>query len=122
MKLLDAIFNPDNGGVFATVQAGTGFIYLREEDLEPILKFVKGLRYNDFDGRKVSVYLRKLVRNKELFGLRFGREYSPVMYLTVPNEIAKRVIGELSGGVKAKETDIAGYYGETRTVIRAWWD
>jgi hypothetical protein len=54
---------------------------------EPVLRFVQGIKaYNAFKGPKVAAFLRKHLHDAKhgpIIHIRFGREYSPVLYLTL---------------------------------------
>jgi hypothetical protein len=47
------------------------------------LLFVRGLEYNKFDGKKLATCIEHLVLQNLVSKFRFGREYSPVLYVTV---------------------------------------
>lgn len=101
---------------------------------DPIIKFMreekngKPLRYNDFNGGRVANFLDGLIDNGDAVGFRFGREYSPVLYLTVSQwvlqskrtpEQMKVAIARIMEGFKALKADEVSCDGNT---IRAWWD
>jgi hypothetical protein len=110
--LLKAIFGDENGGVFATVTVSS--------DAEPALAFMETLQYNAFDGLFVAPYLRGLFKDGNLLRLRFGREYGPVLYLTVKNACSNQV-QEALRKLCADEVDVVSGDAETH-VIRAWFD
>jgi hypothetical protein len=83
--------------------------------------------YNEFQGKKVAKVLQKL---KEVKNVKFGRESSPVVYVSVPSWEKGQAIPELKKKqLKEKikkafaETDpdeVMDEYGGT--AIRFWWD
>jgi len=104
------------------------------------------LTYNDFDGELVARFLRERM-GKEIIGLNFGREYSPVLYLRLRSQgdaeseyaVDEKKIAEIIKSLKRLGADELwvekrqlkvchdGKYenaqnGSHGRVIRAWWD
>jgi hypothetical protein len=136
-KLVTQIF-AQNDEIRATVEAQT-IVNSDRPYYEPVLKGLQAVEYNAFDGAKVEPWLRgKLLAEVEdgpVISFRFGREYSPVLYLDVaraekvgandnrkltPRErrqIALAIVAEAKATLEADEAHV-----ESPGVIRLWWD
>ena len=83
--LLEVIYQ-DCQTPFATVEVPT--IAGCDNPLyEQVLRFIQGIKvYNGFKGPKVAAFLRQHIHDAKhgpIIHIRFGREYSPVLYLTL---------------------------------------
>jgi hypothetical protein len=90
-------------------------------------------RFNFFIPAKVIEYLTKAVKANDICEIRFGREYSPAMYLTVSMlnkrherltdaifaAKKERVLAEIK---KAIGPDEVWFTGKDTAEIRCWWD
>ena len=104
------------------------------------------LSYNEFRGDKVATYLETML-GKEIIGMDFGREYSPVLYLRLrlPNNdsdsecaVDKTKLAKIIKSLKKLGADelsveesqhipchdgkVEETEGKKKMVIRAWWD
>ena len=149
-RFLERLFSDEDSVMYATT-GSTEFSAGREfgPQTKQILAFMspatgKPLIYNDFNGDNVAGYL-ETVLSKEIIGMEFGREYSPVLYLRLrlsidPDSeyaVDKAKLAKIIKSLKklgADELSIEesqhipchdGKVGETegrKMVIRAWWD
>lgn len=81
-KLLQIIYAEDS----AVMRAHVPFSISEHEEKEykPILAWIKTLDYNNFEGHKVVALLERLaLEDRVTTNVRFGREYSPVVYVDV---------------------------------------
>lgn len=83
-ELLNLIYN-ENADVdaFAYVESFTRDC--NKNQYTNILSWMRDLNYNDFHGKEIVPVIERLIKNGNLLSFRFGREYSPVIYLTVHN-------------------------------------
>jgi hypothetical protein len=96
---------------------------------EPLKELFAAMRkvgcYNNFDPAKVIAYLTKAVKLDDICHIRFGREYSVVLYLTVSMSKAhfakkkERVLANIKKALNANEV---WFTGADNTEIRVWWD
>ncbi len=134
-KFLEALF----GERTQVMRATTGWREMspgpKSPETEAILGFVNDLEYNEFHGAKVAKFLWDHL-GKDVWGLDFGREYSPVLYL----EVKMEAVAEIIKGLKALGADELfadrlsrhvcheGDFHKSTVhrpkfmVIRAWWD
>lgn len=112
----------------------------RPQDLALAIRMIPG--YNNFDGANVAQAVMALHERGMLMDASFGREGSPVLYLTVPYWTHQRsnaerfsaqgeripdetqrayldAINEIMRGLKADEISESEPSGNT---VRAWWD
>jgi hypothetical protein len=131
--LLATIFDDDCETPCAFVSVST--VASDKSRYEPVLKFIEKLNYNDFNGKAVAAFLRKNIlaenKNGAIVDIRFGREYSPVLYLTISaydfkkdkkltdkerEKLGLRILGRIKRELKPNELRLDG------RVIRAWFD
>ena len=155
-RFLERLFSDEDGIMHAT----TGSMeFFTESEFGPqtqqILGFMRNawgsnnpLSYNEFQGDKVAAYLETML-GKEIIKMDFGREYSPVLYLTLRNQTNDPDLAKYAGDEKklvkiikdlkrlgADELSVeqgwlkschdgkyaAGKSGPGQWIIRAWWD
>lgn len=88
------------------------------EDLKQLFAFMTKLNYNAFDGKNVVPFLKKNI--DKISNIRFGREYSPVLYIKlcrdVDNEAFKNAVQE------ALHPDENDFYATAPSELRVWFD
>ena len=136
-KLIKQIFD-QTATMMATVECQT-IADCDKKNYEPILLGIRAIEnYNEFDGAKVENWLRsRLVDGNRgpITSIRFGREHSPVLYLTVTGsvrksngdyrklnakerrEFAQTIAGEGKSLISADESNVVA-----PGVVRIWWD
>lgn len=101
-KILKLIFD-QNLEMFATVEASTVDVCDRGS-YEPLLLGVRAIEsYNNFNGVPVESWLRDRLtslKNGPIISIRFGREYSPVLFFTIANALVE---GKELREIKANE-------------------
>lgn len=133
-NLVDVIFSDPMPTPMATVESQT-IIDIDRHYFQPILEGMERISsYNAFRGKKVADFLRKhlmsLNKDGAIIRFRFGREYSPVLYINVARSIdgghltpeeretlALALIEEAKQTIHPDEADI-----QSEGVIRLWWD
>jgi hypothetical protein len=119
----------------ATVEVQT-IVDSDRPEFEPVLRAMDGIRYNEFDGGKAAVFLRGHLVAEDymggsIIGFRFGREYSPVLYITITGgrphgarlnaqerrQLTTRFMREAKQQLNPDSATVVGP-GE----IRLWWD
>lgn len=83
-----------------------------------LCKAISGMKYNRFSANQVHPFLEDIFKNKLVSQVRFGKEYSPVMYLLPTHKdcvdaLWQKVQEELHANEMSEEEN-----GE----IRVWWD
>ena len=121
-------------GVYVACQVPT-FDEDKDAAVAELLRSIGGIKYNYFDGKKVAAALA--ARLKGIFNIRFGREYSPVLYVVpaveadMTQESLDRLIDEFKSMGKelgADEIDTTPRPGcgtsrqLTSAEIRLWWE
>lgn len=75
--------------------------------------------YNEFDGNRVSGFIRKMVKHYPKVSFVLGREYSPSLYLeNVYDDLAVKILAYAKRGLKTDEES----YDPLRRSVRLWWD
>jgi len=143
-KLLEIIFDENDSCVEGGPTVRESASITKSFPNQSIIPFIQKLAYNAFNGAKVASFLVQMAKQGKIMSFRFGREYSPVLYLTV-SPYAKglcdppdknileiriqKIIGALKK-LKADEVEREGaveYHDDTGLVqeggiVRAWWD
>lgn len=103
------------------------------QDSEQFLPVIAGIRYNDFDGNKVAYFLRNLFEDAKKYDselavlAEFGRELSPVLYLTLSRDryieldIRNRV-SQLNASEISEERILSDRHDDPQIRVRVWWD
>jgi hypothetical protein len=79
---------------------------------------ISGMRYNRFSANRVYPFLEDVFKEKLVSQVRFGKEYSPVMYLLPTHKDCVDALWQ-----KAKDELNANEMSEEENgEIRVWWD
>ena len=126
-KLLETIFD-DCSCPSAYVKCQS--IHSEVSSYDDVFKFMSGLVYNDFGGRKVVCALTKHIN--AIQEIRFGREYSPVMYVRprmfdkhyrkLQGAAKRSRLASLLRLLKSLNADECWEVNPETHEIRAWWD
>lgn len=84
--------------------------WMPKEEAVKVIPLVKG--YNEFSGKNVAKVLQKLQGVKSV---KFGRESSPVMYISADEKFKTKIRKALA---KTKPDEISEEFGN----MRFWWD
>lgn len=128
-QLLEIIYSENSDVMMAYVQVSTS----TKEECDLVLSFIAGLKYNEFNGKKVTDALKKIIGEETVSTIRFGREYSPVLYLTVHKFDFKTDKSLDAKGFNARLDKIKTEFkklgaqeihveGEAPAQVRFWWD
>ena len=107
------------GDVFGHQGRSLGFKTecLEPEDIIPAIRQIKS--YNNFKGKDVAAAVSKVA--KEVDCVSFGRENSPVLYLTVRQNRKGERAEKVRKIFKPTRPD-EFHYDDLRRSIRMWWD
>lgn len=139
VKLIQDIFSPEGNPELyrATVEVQT-IIDGDGREFHPVIGEIARISsYNNFGGRRVAKFLRDNIfanGHGAITSFRFGREYSPVLYLTVARavkegedyrklsakerrDVTRKLLARAKAEIDPDEADIIG-----PGMIRLWWD
>lgn len=75
--------------------------------------------YNDFDGDIVADAIEPFLARVSYPGVEVGREGSPVIYITLQNQLDVDLLYEAMRQARADELD---WSGRDNLTLRCWWD
>jgi len=89
--------------------------HLGQDDAASAIRIVDS--YNEFVGEDVATAVENLFADGHTRRVQFGREGSPVLYLSLTDDGDSEEVMEAMSELKADEID-----AQPGDVIRAWWD
>ena len=122
----------------------SGFMYCNltlhpGDKVEKALDAIRHINYNGFKGAEVAEWVKSLLANG--FAVQIGREYSMVMYVTVPHlvnhnlltpsqeaKMAQQVMRKAKSlkadeiGLEKRSPVPQSEHSRDTLVVRAWWD
>lgn len=120
-KLLETMFSDNCQVLSCYVQASVSVVRVSPKELSSdmvgMLEFIETLRYNDFDGVSAVAFIKKHI--KDIYTIRFGREYSPVMYFRMAVNTPEKRNAFANAINEALSPDECGWCGEE---LRVWFD
>lgn len=91
------------------------------EDVNQLFAFMKTLQYNGFEGKNAVAFLKENL--KKIYEIKFGREYSPVLYIKLLRDVDGDVFkNAVQDTLHPDENDFQGDLESSQRVLRVWFD